>query len=90
MNDFDSTATMITFNADEGGIPHTSLMALVPIVNDDIDEADSQFFFAHLVIVNALDESLIEITRNTSRCVIFDDDRKFFACYGYIDNNVAL
>ena len=46
-------------------------------MDDDVDEADGQVFIVHLVIVNATDENLIEIPRNTSRCVIFDNDRKF-------------
>ena len=47
------------------------------VVDDKIDEADEQFFIAYLDVVSAINFGLIRTDeRNTSICIIEDNDRK--------------
>ncbi len=76
-NDFNSaTITDIVFNADKGEDLQASLLVPIPITDDDIDEADNQFFIVQLVLNDATDRELIPVARSTSRCVIVDNDCK--------------
>lgn len=54
----------------------TDLLASLPITDDDVNEADEQFFFVYLIISNAANSDLITITRVASICTIVDNDRK--------------
>ena len=67
----------MTFSADEGGQFHPSLLTHIPVFDDDIDEADKQFFIVQLILTDAIDRTLIQLTRSFSRCVIIDNDCKF-------------
>ena len=68
----------ITFPADESTQTQiTSLAANIPVVNDDIDEAEEQQFIALLEILNSTGSDSV-VQRNFSICRITDDDRKFF------------
>lgn len=73
-NDFDDSVVIVTFPADEGQatrIPERT--ALIPITDDDIDEAD-QLFVVYLEIMNAEYVSRIDIGRSNSTCRIIDND----------------
>ena len=74
--DFDSAAITATFLADEGGNVITDLDVPIPIFDDDIDEANDQFFIAHLVVVSAVNPALITLDQMASRCRIIDNDRE--------------
>ena len=50
--------------------------AFISIVDDDIDEADDQFFMAYLERVNATNPELAILERVVSTCIIVDNDRK--------------
>ena len=74
--DFDSATITATFQADEGGNARTDLPVPIPIFDDDIDEANDQFFIAHLVVVRAVNPALITLEQTASRCRIIDNDRE--------------
>ena len=55
----------------------TDLNVPIRIIDDDIDEANEQFFIVQIIVANAMTEgSLIIITRNISNCSIVDNDRE--------------
>ena len=54
----------------------SDISALIPIVDDDKDEADIQFFIVFLEIVDAVNMDLINIGRAFSSCIIVDNDGK--------------
>ena len=55
----------------------SGISALIPIVDDDKDEADIQFFIAFLEVVDAVNIDLIDIGRTFSRGIIVDNDGKY-------------
>ena len=55
----------------------SDISALIPIVDDDKDEADFQFFIAFLEVVDAVNMDLIDIGRHFSRGIIVDNDGKY-------------
>ncbi len=65
------------FPADEGQNPRTDFDVPIPVFDDNVDEADDQFFIVHLVVVNATNRNLIVIERAASNCIIVDNDRKY-------------
>ena len=75
-DDFNTTILNATFDADEDAPVSTSdyISALIPIVDDDKDEADVQFFIVFFEIVDAVNMDLIDIGRNFTTCIILDDD----------------
>ena len=54
----------------------TLVDAFIAIVDDDVDEATQQFFVVHLEIVNAVNLSLISLSRTFSTCIVVDNDSK--------------
>ena len=54
-----------------------AISALIPIVDDDKDEADIQFFIAFLEVVDAVNMDQINIGRAFSRGIIVDNDGKY-------------
>ena len=48
----------------------------VPIVDDDVDEADEQVFIIFLEVINATNINKVNINRNTSIGRIKDDESK--------------
>ena len=52
------------------------LPANIPIVDDEINEADVQQFIVGLQVFSALDTSKVKIEQNASICNIMDDDSK--------------
>ena len=76
--DLNMTVSYATFVADERtsvSSLHTSV--LIPIVDDDKDEAYRQFFIAVLEIVDAVNMDLIDVGRTFSRGIIVDNDGKY-------------
>ena len=65
------------FPADENG-PISDIDASIRIFDDDVDEADSQFFYAVLEMLNATNPDLVdtEVTLNVTFCTIRDNDSK--------------
>ena len=77
-DDFNNTIFNITFAADENApVAISDISALIPIVDDDKDEADIQFFIAFLEVVDAVNMDLIDIGRTFSRGIIVDNDGKY-------------
>ena len=72
-NDFNKSAVIVTFPADEGRIP-ADLLVPIPILDDIVDEADDQFFVVQLVVVSTFKHLIIG--RATSNCIIVDNDRE--------------
>ena len=50
---------------------------LIPIVDDDLDEAEDQTFVVRMRISSAVNQSNIITTREVTRVIIGDNDRKF-------------
>ena len=76
--DFDTTIFNLTFGADElAPVSISEIRALVPIVDDVIDEADNQFFIVFLEVVDAVNMDLVDIGRTFSRVIIVDNDGKY-------------
>ena len=76
-NDFDAAVITATFAADAGGNPTTDLNVPIPVLDDDIDEADNQIFIAQLIVISAVNINLITIERDASNCIIIDNDREY-------------
>ena len=77
-DDFNNTIFNITFAVDENAaVAISDISALIPIVDDDKDEADIQFFIAFLEVVDAVNMDMIDIGRNFSRGIIVDSDGKY-------------
>ena len=55
----------------------SDISVLIPIMDDDKDEADIQFFIAFLEVVDAVNMDLIDIGRTFSRGIIVDNDGKY-------------
>ena len=74
MHDFNNSAIVVTFQADETGQHMDDVDTPVPIVDDDINEADEQIFVVTVEVVNATDMFRITLEREDSLCRIRDDD----------------
>ena len=75
-DDFDTRVRFIMFPADEGS-PQSDIDASIPVINDTVDEAESQFFYAVFEILNATNLELIDTGGiNVTLCNIRDDDGK--------------
>ena len=67
--DYDRTTLFATFN------DTVSFRELkIPIVDDDIDEADEQVFIIFLEVTNATNFNKVNVNRNTSFGRIMDDE----------------
>ena len=69
--DFDSTTLSATFNDTV-----SSREIKIPIVDDEIDEADEEVFIIFLEVINATNFNKVNINRNTSIGRIKDDESK--------------
>ena len=75
--DFDNSTITATFPADEGGNATTDLVVPIPVFDDDVDEANNQYFIIKLVVVNAINTNLTTLTQEASRCIIIDNDCEY-------------
>lgn len=72
LDDFDENSIQVVFPADELML---SIPAPVAITDDEVDEADIQFFIVLLELVDATGNDLANTApRNTSVCEILDND----------------
>ena len=71
--DFDNTTLFATFPIEDTVL---SRELRIPIVDDDIDEADEQVFIIFLEVINATNFNKVNINRNTSIGRIKDDESK--------------
>ena len=71
--DFDNTTLLVTFPIDDTVL---SRELKVPIIDDEIDEADEQVFIIYLEVVNATNFNKVNIGRKTSIGRIKDDESK--------------
>ena len=46
------------------------------MTDDEVDEADEQFFIAQLVVVDTISRRHLAIARNSTNCIIVDNDRE--------------
>ena len=74
-NDFFNFGTSLTFYSYNSV---NCLSTYIGIINDDINEADDQFFVIRLSIVYAKNLSLVVLSRNVSIGRIIDNDRKLW------------
>ena len=75
-NDFNSSLISVVFEADEGEQVTYTRTVNISITDDDINEATDQYFVVTMDIAKAENRSMIMTTRESSLCVIFDNDRK--------------
>ena len=71
--DFDNTTLFVTFPNDDTVF---SRELIVPIVDDDIDEAEEQVFIIFLEVINATNLNRVNVYRNISIGRIIDDESK--------------
>ena len=84
-NDFNATAFNVIFPADEiVNIPDVE--EFIPIVDDEIDEAQEQVFIILLEVLEAVNFDLIRITRDTSFGRIIDNDGEPLSTLSYYVN----
>ena len=70
-------AFTVVFPADRDS-PVTDIDAFIPVVDDEINERDSQLFLVFIEVINATNFTLLENKdQNISLCHILDDDCKF-------------
>ena len=75
--DFNPSAVVVMFPADETTPYIYDIDVPIPIFDDDVDEAESQFFYAVLQIANATNTDLVnteEPNVNVALCNIRDND----------------
>ena len=73
--DFDATPFNVTFPADEVLIINIAdVLEKIPIVDDEIDEAQEQYFAIVLEVLDAVNFDLMTITRSISFGHIVDND----------------
>ena len=79
INDFESFEVNVTFFPDEGRLQSEyCLPTLLPITDDDINEAEQMFVVQiDLVPVQVQSPDSIISSRNTSLCTIVDNDREY-------------
>ena len=76
--DFNASVLVVKFPADENS-PMSEIDVPIPIFDDDVDEAESQFFYAVLGITNATNPGLVDTEEpklNVTLCSIRDNDSK--------------
>ena len=76
--DFNTTSFNVIFPADEGSaIVINSIDSIrVAVEDDDINERFEQLFLIVVEVVEALNPSAVDNTRNTTIGIIVDNDRK--------------
>lgn len=80
-NDFNTTVFEVTFPVDEGSSFIVDIPADISIADDEVDEAEMQYFIAYLEILDAVNFDLINIAREVTYCSIIDNDGE---CSNYI------
>ena len=66
---------VVTFPADEG----SHIDVPIPIVDDTVDEAKSQYFYAIFETLNVTNPNLVDTERtNSTLCDIRDNDSKYY------------
>ena len=75
-DDFDSTPIYATFPSVGASVRIISMKLNIPIIADDIDEAD-QVFIIFLEVVNAINSNNITSFQNVSICRIINDESKY-------------
>ena len=73
LNDFSNLSRYLTFYSYHSVNCQSTY---ITIFNDNINEADEQLFVILLSLVSSNDPSLVRLTRNVSKGIIVDDDRK--------------
>ena len=68
--------TTWVFKADEGNPSQSDISTPVPIFDDTVNEACSQFFVVQLQLLDATNRNLVNIGRDFSHCTINDNDRE--------------
>ena len=68
------TPVIVTWLADERSDSQIELLVPIPVTDDEINEADSQFFVVQLTLAEAVDT--VTISRSSSICRILDNDSK--------------
>ena len=77
--DFNTTSFNVTFPADEGRSPITSVEVRVDIVDDNINERFEQLFLIGAEVVEATNPSAIDNTQtNVTIGIIVDNDGEFY------------
>ena len=72
--DFDANVIEVSFDADEDrDSPVNNREVDIPLENDSTDENLHQYFFAHLEVVDAVEE-IDHSANNVAKCTIVDDD----------------
>ena len=75
--DFNSTAVIMSFPADEGQDERRPVVTVpIDIVDDQVNEAERQYFVVHLEVISAVSVDLITIGEDRSICSIEDNDSK--------------
>ena len=75
--DFDTTAFDIEFPSDEGVPgPSNTLNVPVPVVDDELNEREEQYFITRFEVVDAINPDGLDITRDVATVVIGDNDGK--------------
>ena len=84
-NDFNDTAFNVIFPADEI-VNIADVEEFIPIVDDEIDEAQEQVFIILLEVLDAVNFDLLRITCNTSFGRIIDNDGEPLSTLSYYVN----
>ena len=85
-NDFNSTVLVVMFPADENSPrPISEIDVPIPIFDDDVDEAESQFFYTIFEVLNATNPDLVQLREQNftvAMCSIRDNDSEYYTqCY---------
>ena len=72
--DFSTDAIDITFPADEGASLVLQLDADIPIVDDQVDEAEREYFILHLSLIDGASSSSSLTLNSLSVGIIFDNE----------------
>ena len=81
--DFSTDVITIRFEADQTGPQVNEVTAPVPIVDDDIDEAQEEVFMIDLTLLSSINITLTLINRRSSLCILNDNDGR----YMYVKHN---
>ena len=83
--DFSTEPIDITFPADEGAPLVLQLDAHVPVVDDQVDEAEREYFILHLSLIDgASSSSSITLDGSVSVGTIFDSDGECLVHMGIV------
>ena len=74
----------MTFPAGTSRSRITDRQAFIPVVDDEINEAEQQVFIILLEVQEAVNSDLIVITRTYSTCIIIDNDGEH--CFSILES----